>query len=106
VHKAHTASPHDLSLNSLLWRPQVIHAGVGPLALADINLAVAAGAHLVVFNLGSTGISPHASNRADIEAGLKLACTAGLRLLSHNIVYHLMDQIKGLAEGEGMGGIP
>lgn len=75
---------------------QVLHAGVGPLTQGDINLAVAAGAHLVTFALGGgTGSS------SAVEAALKDAMKHhGVKHFSHNIVYHLMDELSAVVHGE------
>ncbi|EFJ45952.1 hypothetical protein VOLCADRAFT_93688 [Volvox carteri f. nagariensis] len=64
---------------------KVVHAGVGPLSPSDLNLAVAAGAHVMLFN---AGLGPEA------ESSLRSAQSSGVRLLSHNVVYHLMDALR------------
>ncbi|KXZ41962.1 hypothetical protein GPECTOR_233g535 [Gonium pectorale] len=64
---------------------KVVYSGVGPLSASDLHLAMAAGAHVVLFN---TGVG------AKLEATLKAAQSSGVRLLSHNIVYSLLDAIR------------
>jgi len=71
----------------------VLHTGVGQLTPNDVNLAVASGAHLVSFNLGTPN--------ATLEKALVAARGAGVKLISHNIVYHLLAQIEDLVEGGG-----
>ncbi|KAL6751512.1 hypothetical protein V8C86DRAFT_3177170, partial [Haematococcus lacustris] len=113
------ASPHV--------RIKVLHAGVGPLGLTDVQLATASGAHLVLFNLGGQG-QGGGSNRADLERAMQTAKAAGVQgggvemgvdkgleetggtamqtvkaagvqVLSHNVVYHLIEQIQGVVSG-------
>ncbi|GIL79523.1 hypothetical protein Vretifemale_8844, partial [Volvox reticuliferus] len=88
---------------------KIVHSGVGPLSPSDLNLAVAAGAHVVMFNVA---LGPEA------ESSFRAAQAGGVRVLSHGVVYHLMDALReevlrvaaegaaaaGLAEGAGSGG--
>lgn len=78
-------------LNTDMVSVKVLYAGVGPVNSSDINLAAATGAALVTFNLGGLRGAP--AQEAD---GL------GVKVLGHNIIYHLMDMIKGYIEG-GLG---
>ncbi len=68
----------------------MLYSGVGPLTLSDINLAAATGARLVMFN--QQGCASR-----EVEGLLK---NLHLPLVSHNVIYHLVDQIKGLVEGK------
>ena len=38
-----------------------------------------------------------------VEASVKDMKAHGLSLVSHNVIYHLLDQIRGIMEGEGGG---
>ncbi|KAG2485986.1 hypothetical protein HYH03_015309 [Edaphochlamys debaryana] len=62
---------------------KVVHAGVGAVTPSDVHLAVAAGACLVAFNTRPDG--------AKTESLLK---ASGVPLLSHAVVYHLMDALR------------
>uniref|UniRef100_A0A7S3QQL7 Tr-type G domain-containing protein n=2 Tax=Dunaliella tertiolecta TaxID=3047 RepID=A0A7S3QQL7_DUNTE len=73
---------------------KVLHSGVGQLTPNDVNLALASGAHVVSFNLGPTN--------AALEKAMSQAGAAGVKFISHNIVYHLMTQIESLIEGTKM----
>lgn len=88
---------------------QVLYSGVGPVTINDVNLATAAGAHLVTFNLGADGLGgPGAGGAGQKEVTKALTAAKanhGITHLSHNVIYHLMDQIQGLVEGGRWGEI-
>jgi hypothetical protein len=89
----HPPLPHHSPFTS-----QVLHSGVGPLTLTDVNLASAAGAHLVTFNLGASGTG--GMGDAALRKAVEGAGLAGVRLLSHSVIYHLLDELRGVVEGE------
>ena len=72
---------------------KVVHAGVGAVTPADINLAQATGAAIVAFNLAGLGSGVEGQAVADL---LK---QHGVKMLSHNVIYHLMDLVHVHMEG-------
>ncbi|GIL52293.1 hypothetical protein Vafri_8207, partial [Volvox africanus] len=64
---------------------KIVHSGVGPLSPSDLNLAVAAGAHVVMFNVA---LGP------ETESAFRAAQAGGVRVLSQSVVYHLMDALR------------
>ncbi len=47
---------------------------------------------------------PQAYQSKAVEASIHDVKSQGLSLVSHNVIYHLLDQIRGIMEGE-WGGI-
>lgn len=62
--------------------PRVLRAGVGQLSEFDVEHAAAAKGHLVNFN---TPVDPHIARLAD---------QSKVRILDHNIIYRLVDDVK------------
>jgi translation initiation factor IF-2 len=65
-----------------------VYSGVGPITTSDANLAAATGAWLVSFNLPAPA--------RDADAALR---HAGVRVVSHRVIYHLLDEVGSFLEG-------
>jgi translation initiation factor IF-2 len=74
------------TLGSSEVQPVVLKAGVGAISESDIDHATAAGGQVISFN---TNVSP--TMRA-------LAERAGTKILDHNIIYRLVDDVKASLE--------
>ncbi|GAX74462.1 hypothetical protein CEUSTIGMA_g1911.t1 [Chlamydomonas eustigma] len=72
--------------------PRVLLSGVGPLTMSDVNLALASGAHIIMFNQQSF------QSKA-VEASVQDLKKQGMSMIRHNVIYHLLDQIRGVMEG-------
>ena len=68
-------------------RVQVVHAAVGGISESDVNLAIAAGAVVIGFNV-----------RAD-QSAKKLAESNGVDIRYYNIIYDAVDEIKSAMSG-------
>jgi translation initiation factor IF-2 len=68
----------------------VVLCAVGPPSLSDAHLAAATGARLLAFNVRPAG--------ADVEAAIK---NGGVRVMEHNVIYRLLDDVRELLEREG-----
>jgi translation initiation factor IF-2 len=66
---------------------RVIHAGVGGITESDITLAEASGAAVIGFNVRAHKEAREAAERADIE------------IRYYNIIYNLVDDVKGAMSG-------
>jgi translation initiation factor IF-2 len=62
--------------------PHILRSGVGQLSEFDIEHAAAANGHLINFN---TVVEPHIS---------RLAEEAKVKIIDHNIIYRLVDDVK------------
>lgn len=76
-----------LSMSSKEVRVQVVHAGVGPITLSDVGLAVPSGAKVIGFNVKVA---------ADAEAEAKLH---GVEVLTRRVIYELLGDVGSLIEG-------
>ena len=76
-----------LKLSTEEVRVQVVHAAVGGISESDVNLAIAAGAVVIGFNV-----------RAD-QATRKLAESNGVDLRYYNIIYDAVDEVKAAMSG-------
>lgn len=65
-------------------RPRVIRAAVGPVSEFDIEYAATAGGHVVSFNVA---LEPRLARVAE---------TKGVRVLEQNVIYRLVDDVKGV----------
>ncbi|KAJ3091365.1 hypothetical protein HK102_000823 [Quaeritorhiza haematococci] len=65
-------------------RPNIVHAGVGPVLDSDVNMAVAAKATILAFNVPTDKKTVAQARRNAVP------------IVSHNIIYHLLDSIKEL----------
>lgn len=68
-------------------RVQVIHAGVGPVTLSDVALAVPSGAKVIGFNVKVA---------AEAEAEAK---HHGVQVLTRRVIYELLGDVGSLVEG-------
>lgn len=66
---------------------QVVHAAVGGISESDVNLAIAAGAVIIGFNV-----------RAD-QSAKKLAEGNGIDMRYYNIIYDAVDEVKAALSG-------
>lgn len=66
---------------------QVVHAAVGGISESDVNLAIAAGAVIIGFNV-----------RAD-QSAKKLAESNGIDMRYYNIIYDAVDEVKAALSG-------
>src|SRR5690554_4036395 len=66
---------------------QVVHAAVGGISESDVNLAIAAGAVVIGFNV-----------RAD-QSAKKLAESNGIDMRYYNIIYDAVDEVKAALSG-------
>jgi translation initiation factor IF-2 len=71
----------------------VVLCGVGPASLSDAHLAAATGARLLAFNVRPAS--------GDVEAAIR---SARVRVLEHDVIYRLLDDVRELLEREGGGG--
>jgi translation initiation factor IF-2 len=76
-----------LKLSTGEVRVQVVHAAVGGISESDVNLAIAAGAVVIGFNV-----------RAD-QATRKLAESNGVDIRYYNIIYDAVDEVKAAMSG-------
>lgn len=71
---------------SPLVRPRVLRASAGAITPTDVELAMAAGAHIISFNLPA-------------DEGLKAqAVRAGVRVMEHQIIYRVVDEAREALE--------
>jgi translation initiation factor IF-2 len=75
--------------------PKFVFVGVGPVTMSDVYLAEATGAKVIAFNLRDPA--------EDVSAAMK---RGKVGMISHKVIYHLMDDVqKVLEEGGGGGGL-
>jgi len=65
-----------------------VFSGAGPVTSSDVNLAAATNAWLVTFNLPAPA--------GDVDAALR---KTGVRVMSHKVIYHLLDEVGSFLEG-------
>ena len=75
-----------LALGNNSVRASILRSGGGPISEFDVSHAASAQGHIVAFNLST---EPHIRRAAE---------ASGVRLLEQNIIYRLVDQVKGLLE--------
>jgi translation initiation factor IF-2 len=66
---------------------QVVHAAVGGISESDVNLAIAAGAVIIGFNVRSE------------TSAKKLAESSGVDVRYYNIIYDAVDEVKAAMSG-------
>ncbi|KAL8808400.1 MAG: hypothetical protein Q9200_004302 [Gallowayella weberi] len=66
--------------------PQILRSAVGPISESDISLAASSGAQIVNFNQTTTGEM------------VRLAERENVRLVEENVIYRLMDLVRGALE--------
>ena len=64
--------------------PQVIHSGVGPVTITDVDLATAAEGVILGFNTKVNGDAR------------QLAEARGVPIRTHKVIYHLLDDLKNI----------
>jgi translation initiation factor IF-2 len=70
------------SLGNTEVRPTILRSAVGPISPTDVEHASAAGGHIISFN-------------TPIDNSIRrMAETAGVSILDHNIIYRLVDDVK------------
>ncbi|KAF2206914.1 hypothetical protein CERZMDRAFT_52174 [Cercospora zeae-maydis SCOH1-5] len=79
-------SAYIMSVSNPLIKPSVLHSQVGPIHESDIELANAAGGHIIAFNL-----PPDPQMQGQAEA-------RGVKILENNIIYRVLDDVKGVLE--------
>lgn len=75
-----------LSLGNSSVRPTILRSGVGAVSESDISHAASAKAHIVCFNLA---MEQHIRRMAESQ---------GVQLVEQNIIYQLIDAVKGVLE--------
>jgi len=75
-----------LSLGNSSVRPTILRSGVGPVSEFDISHAASAKAHIVCFNLA---MEQHIRRMAESQ---------GVQIVEQNIIYRLVDAVKGVLE--------
>ena len=75
-----------LALGNNSVRASILRSGVGPISEFDVSHAASAQGHIVAFNLVT-------------EQNIRRAAeSSGVKLLEQNIIYRLVDQVKGVLE--------
>eukprot|EP00887_Chlorella_sp_A99_P006846 scaffold2.g6846.t1 len=67
---------------------QVVHLGVGPISISDVQLAIPLGAKILGFNVRTAG--------ADVDAQAK---QKGLDIRCQRVIYHLLEDVGDLITG-------
>ena len=75
-----------LALGNNSVRASILRSGVGPIAEFDVSHAASAQGHIVAFNVVT---DQHIRRAAE---------ASGVKLLEQNIIYRLVDQVKGVLE--------
>ena len=65
----------------------VVHAGAGAITEGDVNLAVAAGAIIIGFNVRPAGKSAALAQKENVE------------IRQYSIIYNVVDEVKAAMEG-------
>ncbi|KAK5173128.1 translation initiation factor IF-2 [Saxophila tyrrhenica] len=74
------------SLTTPLIAPQILSSTVGPVHESDVDLAAAAGGHIIAFNLPA-------------NEGMKaVAESRGVKVLENNVIYRVLDDVKAVLE--------
>ena len=75
-----------LTLGNASVRPSILRSGVGAVSEFDISHAASAQAHIICFNVG---MEQHIRRMAESQ---------GVRIVEQNIIYRLVDAMKGVLE--------
>ena len=75
-----------LTLGNTSVRPSILRSGVGAVSEFDISHAASAQAHIICFNVG---MEQHIRRMAESQ---------GVRIVEQNIIYRLVDAVKGVLE--------
>jgi translation initiation factor IF-2 len=79
-------SAYVLGVSHPLIAPKILHADVGAIHESDIDLAEAAKAHIIAFNLPTNNDMRHNAE------------TKGIQILENNIIYRVLDDVKAVLE--------
>lgn len=79
-------SAYVLGVSHPLIAPKILHADVGAIHESDIDLAEAAKAHIIAFNMPTSGDIRH-------DAEMK-----GIQILENNIIYRVLDDVRAVLE--------
>ena len=83
---AEAVEAYIMSISSPMVAPRILSTAVGALNESDVELAATTQGHIVAFNLPS-------------NEGLKaVAQTKGVKVLENNIIYRVLDDVKGVLE--------
>lgn len=77
-----------LQMSNPLCSPTLLRSGVGPVSEFDIEHAAVAGGHIVSFNLPP---DPNVVGNADKQ---------GVKVLQQNVIYRVVDDVKGVLESK------
>ncbi|OQO08080.1 hypothetical protein B0A48_06874 [Cryoendolithus antarcticus] len=83
---AEALSAYLQSLISPLIRPDILSSTVGPVHESDIEMAETAGGHIIAFNLPPN------------PGMLSMAEAKGIKVLENNVIYRVLDDVKGVLE--------
>ncbi|CAK1359597.1 Translation initiation factor IF-2, mitochondrial [Cercospora beticola] len=83
---AEAVSAYIMSVSNPLITPSVLQSHVGPVHESDIELANAAGGHIIAFNLPP---DPQMQGKAEAQ---------GVKILENNIIYRVLDDVKAVLE--------
>ncbi|USW59114.1 Putative small GTP-binding protein [Septoria linicola] len=83
---AEAVSAYIMSVSNPLITPSILHSQVGPVHESDIELANAAGGHIIAFNLPP---DPQMQGKAESQ---------GVKILENNIIYRVLDDVKAVLE--------
>lgn len=84
------SSLKDLEQLVLGIKVKVLQSGLGPVSLSEVNVAMAAEAHLIVFNQDEAFVDKSVEQMALQRYGLSL--------VKHDVIYHLLDQVLEIME--------
>ncbi|GIZ38194.1 hypothetical protein CKM354_000161700 [Cercospora kikuchii] len=83
---AEAVSAYIMSVSNPLITPSVLQSQVGPVHESDVELANAAGGHIIAFNLPP---DPQMQGKAEAQ---------GVKILENNIIYRVLDDVKAVLE--------
>ncbi|EME78216.1 uncharacterized protein MYCFIDRAFT_191409 [Pseudocercospora fijiensis CIRAD86] len=83
---AEAVSAYIMSVSNPLITPKILSSDVGAVHESDIEMANAAGGHIIAFNLPSDPEMQGAAERR------------GVKILENNIIYRVLDDVKGVLE--------
>lgn len=83
---AEAVAAYIMSVSNPLITPQILSSGVGAIHESDVDLAHAAGGHIIAFNLPAD---------PDMKA---LAEYRDVKILENNIIYRVLDDVKAVLE--------
>ena len=75
-----------LALGNNFVRASILRSGVGTISEFDVAHAASAQGHIFAFNIA---VEPHIRRAAE---------TSGVKIFEHNVIYRLVDSVKGVLE--------